>query len=75
MGFFHSFLGITRTRVEGQSPTIYQDIVSLIEMCVKPDSAIVLHVIPSDLDFTTSESIRICQRYDPTCSRITFHHF
>ncbi|CAF1504917.1 unnamed protein product, partial [Adineta ricciae] len=30
---------------------------------------IVLHVIPSCIDFTTSESIRICQQYDPRCER------
>jgi len=61
--------GITRIHVDGQSPTICQDIISLIEMYVKEESAIVLHVIPSSTDFTTSESIRICQRYDPNFER------
>ncbi|CAM4948963.1 unnamed protein product [Rotaria socialis] len=61
--------GITRTQVDGQSPTIYRDIVSLIETCVQPESSIVLHVIPSSVDFTTSESIQICQRYDPQYER------
>ncbi|CAF1303286.1 unnamed protein product [Rotaria sordida] len=61
--------GITRTHVEGQSPTIYRDIVSLIEDCVKFESVVVLHVIPSSVDFTTSESIKICQRYDPRYER------
>ncbi len=64
--------GITRTQVDGQSPTIYRDIVSLIETCVQSESSIVLHVIPSSVDFTTSESIQICQRYDPRCMKIVF---
>lgn len=61
--------GITRTPKEGQSPTIYQDIISLIQTCVHPETAVVLHVIQSDVDFTTSESIKICQRYDPRYER------
>ncbi|CAF1179772.1 unnamed protein product [Rotaria sordida] len=33
------------------------------------ESVVVLHVIPSSVDFTTSESIKICQRYDPRYER------
>ncbi len=75
--FCRFILGITRTQVEGQSPTIYRDIVSLIESCVQPEASIVLHVIPSSVDFTTSESIQICQRYDPRCMKmkIVFDEF
>lgn len=62
-----NLIGITRTVMSGQTESIYHDIVSLIEMCVQPESAVVLHVIPSSTDFATSESIRICQRYDPHC--------
>jgi hypothetical protein len=67
--------GITRAQMEGQSPTIYHDIVSLIESCVQHETSIVLHVIPSSIDFSTSESIRICQRYDPRCMKIVFDEF
>ncbi|CAF1044035.1 unnamed protein product [Adineta steineri] len=61
--------GIVRTQIEGQSPTIYNDIVTLIKDCVKHESAVVLHVIPSSVDFSTSESIKICQEYDPRYER------
>ena len=71
--FYWIILGITRTQLEGQSPTIYRDIVSLIETCIQHETAIVLHVIPSSVDFTTSESIQICQRYDPRCKKIVFN--
>ena len=64
------FSGITRIQTEGQSSSIYQDIVGLIETCVKHASAIVLHVIPLSTNFTTSDSIRICQRHDPQCSKL-----
>jgi len=40
--------------MSGQTESIYHDIVSLIEMCVQPESAVVLHVIPSSTDFATS---------------------
>ncbi|UJR07356.1 hypothetical protein I4U23_011642 [Adineta vaga] len=61
--------GIVRAQEKGQKPTVYQDIVALIHKCVEPGSAIVLHVIPSCVDFTTSESIQICQQYDPRYER------
>lgn len=70
--FYHYISGITRTSIKGQSPTIYSDIISLIQQCVQHESSIVLHVIPSSVDFTTSESIRLCQKYDPKCMKIVF---
>lgn len=72
MKFCHIILGITRTQMEGQSPTIYRDTLELIDSCVKHETSIVLHVIPSSVDFTTSESIKICQEYDPRCMNILF---
>ncbi|CAF1685431.1 unnamed protein product, partial [Adineta ricciae] len=58
--------GIVRAQEHGQaSTTTYQDIIKLIHQCVASPMTIVLHVIPSCIDFTTSESIRICQQYDP----------
>ncbi|UJR12888.1 hypothetical protein I4U23_017062 [Adineta vaga] len=61
--------GITRNPLDGQSKTIYQDIVTLIEHYIEPKTAIVLHVIPSSVDFTTSESIQLAKKNDPTCER------
>ncbi|CAF3971216.1 unnamed protein product [Rotaria sp. Silwood1] len=61
--------GITRNPVGGQSKTIYKDIVELIENYIKPETAIVLHVIPSSVDFTTSESIQLAKKNDPQCER------
>jgi hypothetical protein len=59
------FSGITRNPIGGQSKTIYQDIVTLINHYIEPPTAVVLHVIPSSVDFTTSESIQISKKYDP----------
>ncbi len=62
-------LGITRNPTEGQSLDIYQQIVDLIKRYIEPNTAIVLHVIPSSVDFTTSESIQLAKRYDPDCKK------
>ncbi|CAF1233065.1 unnamed protein product [Rotaria sordida] len=61
--------GITRNPIGGQSQTIYKDIVELIEHYIEPSTAIVLHVIPSSVDFTTSESIQLAKKTDPHCER------
>jgi hypothetical protein len=63
-------LGITRNPIAGQSKTIHKDIVELIENYIKPETAIVLHVIPASVDFTTSESIQISKKHDPTGKNI-----
>ncbi|CAF3948694.1 unnamed protein product, partial [Rotaria sp. Silwood1] len=60
---------ITRNPIGGQSKTIYKDIVELIEHYIKPKTAIVLHVIPSSVDFTTSESIQLAKTNDSQCER------
>ncbi|CAF4268731.1 unnamed protein product, partial [Rotaria sordida] len=60
---------ITRNPIGGQSQTIYKDIVELIEHYIEPSTAIVLHVIPSSVDFTTSESIQLAKKTDPHCER------
>ncbi|CAF2947029.1 unnamed protein product [Rotaria sp. Silwood2] len=61
--------GITRNPVGGQSETIYEDIVKLIEHYIEPPTAIVLHVIPSSVDFATSESIQLAKKTDPHYER------
>ncbi|CAF3515208.1 unnamed protein product [Rotaria sp. Silwood1] len=61
--------GITRNPIGEQSKTIYEDIVELIEHYIEPPTAIVLHVIPSSVDFTTSESIQLAKETDPHCER------
>ncbi len=60
-------LGITRNPVGDQSADIYQQIVHLIKHYIEPHTAIVLHVIPSSVDFTTSESIQLAKKYDSEC--------
>ncbi len=71
-------LGITRNPTGGQSLDIYQQIVDLIKRYIEPNTAIVLHVIPSSVDFTTSESIQLAKRYDPDCKKtlknFVFHY-
>jgi predicted transcriptional regulator YheO len=59
-----NYIGITRNPTGGQSKDIYQQIVDLIKRYIEPKTAIVLHVIPSSVDFTTSESIQISKKYD-----------
>ncbi|CAM4811195.1 unnamed protein product [Rotaria magnacalcarata] len=61
--------GITRNPVGGQSKDIYEKTVKLIMRYIEPPTAIILHVIPSSVDFTTSESIKISKEYDPNGER------
>ena len=70
--FQYHYLGITRNPVGDQSKDIYQQIVRLINHYIEPDTAIVLHVIPSSVDFTTSESIQLAKKYDLTCKSFTY---
>jgi hypothetical protein len=67
MRFSFECSGITRNPVGEQSKTIYEDIVKLINHYIEPITAVVLHVIPASVDFTTSESIQISKKYDPHC--------
>jgi dynamin 1-like protein len=65
--------GITRNPVGDQSADIYQQIVNLIKHYIEPNTAIVLHVIPSSVDFATSESIQLAKKYDTECKTIPTH--
>jgi dynamin 1-like protein len=65
--------GITRNPVGDQSADIYQQIVNLIKHYIEPNTAIVLHVIPSSVDFATSESIQLAKQYDSGCKTIQTH--
>ncbi|CAF1582859.1 unnamed protein product [Rotaria magnacalcarata] len=61
--------GITRNAVAGQAENIYDQILNLINKYIKPPTAIVLHVIPASVDFTTSESMKLAKVFDQTCQR------
>ncbi|CAF5096170.1 unnamed protein product, partial [Rotaria magnacalcarata] len=61
--------GITRNPVGGQSKDIYEKTVKLIMRYIEPPTAIILHVIPSSVDFTISESIKISKEYNPNGER------
>ncbi|CAF0950644.1 unnamed protein product [Didymodactylos carnosus] len=61
--------GITRNPLPGQSKDIYKQIITLIDKYIQPETAIVLHVIPASVDFTTSESVKISKNYDPEGKR------
>ncbi|CAF3880171.1 unnamed protein product [Rotaria sp. Silwood1] len=61
--------GITRNALPGQAENIHQQILDLINKYIKPPTAIVLHVIPASVDFTTSESMKLAKLFDPSCQR------
>ncbi|CAF4334423.1 unnamed protein product [Rotaria socialis] len=61
--------GITRNAVSGQAENIYDQILNLINKYIEPPTAIVLHVIPASVDFTTSESMKLAKVFDQTCQR------
>ncbi|CAF4195164.1 unnamed protein product, partial [Rotaria sp. Silwood2] len=61
--------GITRNAVPGQAEDIHQQILNLINEYIQPPTAIVLHVIPASVDFTTSESMKLAKVFDPSCQR------
>ncbi|CAF0713302.1 unnamed protein product [Adineta steineri] len=61
--------GITRNALPGQAENIHQQILDLINKYIEPSTAIVLHVIPASVDFTTSESMKLAKVFDPSCER------
>ncbi|UJR29173.1 hypothetical protein I4U23_010387 [Adineta vaga] len=61
--------GITRNPLPGQADDIHTQILTLINKYIEPSTAIVLHVIPSSVDFTTSESVKLAKVFDPECER------
>ncbi|CAF4778601.1 unnamed protein product [Rotaria sp. Silwood1] len=58
---------ITRKPFPGQAKDIHEHILHLINKYIEPPTAVVLHVIPSSIDFTTSESMRLAKEFDPQC--------
>ncbi|CAF2920099.1 unnamed protein product, partial [Rotaria sp. Silwood2] len=67
--FHECCTGITRNAIGDQPENIYEKIVDLITNYIEKPTAIVLHVIPSSEDFTNSESMKICKKYDPNGDR------
>ncbi|CAF1629884.1 unnamed protein product, partial [Didymodactylos carnosus] len=61
--------GITRNPLKGQSKDIHTQILTLIKKYIEHETAIVLHVIPASVDFTTSESMKLSKDYDPNGDR------
>ncbi|CAF1200933.1 unnamed protein product [Adineta steineri] len=61
--------GITRNAIKGQAEDIHEQILKLIKKYIEPDTAIVLHVIPASIDFTTSETMKLAKVFDPSCQR------
>ncbi|CAF1057239.1 unnamed protein product [Rotaria sordida] len=61
--------GITRNPLPGQAEDIHSQILTLINKYIEPSTAVVLHVIPSSVDFTTSESMKLAKEFDPNCER------
>ncbi|CAF1402707.1 unnamed protein product, partial [Didymodactylos carnosus] len=61
--------GITRNPLKDQPKDIHLQILNLIKTYIEPETAIVLHVIPASVDFTTSESMKVAKEYDPKCRR------
>ncbi|CAF2595192.1 unnamed protein product [Rotaria sp. Silwood2] len=61
--------GITRNPLPGQAKDIHAQILNLINKYIEPATAVVLHVIPASVDFTTSESMKLAKEFDPQCHR------
>eukprot|EP01018_Ginkgo_biloba_P019763 Gb_28389 [translate_table: standard] len=56
--------GITRVPVRGQPEDIVEQISKIIMKYIIPKENIILNVLSASDDFSTSESIRMCQRVD-----------
>ncbi|XP_006815062.1 interferon-induced GTP-binding protein Mx1-like [Saccoglossus kowalevskii] len=61
--------GIARVPQEGQSRNIADETKDLIKKYISKDDAIVLCVIPCNVDIATTEAIKMAQEVDPTGSR------
>ncbi|XP_002742049.1 uncharacterized protein LOC100367492 [Saccoglossus kowalevskii] len=61
--------GIARVPQEGQSRNIADETKDLIKKYISKDDAIVLCVIPCNVDIATTEAIKMAQEADPTGSR------
>mmetsp|Transcript_42059 Transcript_42059/g.68245 ORF Transcript_42059/g.68245 Transcript_42059/m.68245 type:complete len:84 (+) Transcript_42059:390-641(+) len=56
---------MTRVPVAGQPDDIYEQIGKMIKKFIEPKETVILNVIPSTVDLSTSESLKLSKEVDP----------
>lgn len=55
--------------IDGQPPSIVQDIENMVKQYIKGDNAIILAVSPANADLATSDALRMAREVDPAGDR------
>ncbi|KAI8462851.1 MAG: dynamin-related GTPase [Monoraphidium minutum] len=61
--------GLTKVAIEGQPPSIVQDLEDMCKQYIKGDNAIILAVSPANADLATSDALRLAKEVDPLGER------
>lgn len=61
--------GLTKVPIDGQPPSIVQDLEDMCRQYIKGDNAIILAVTPANADLATSDALRIAREVDPPGDR------
>lgn len=61
--------GLTKVPIDGQPPSIVQELDDMARQYVKSDNAIILAVTPANADLATSDALRMARDVDPQGDR------
>mmetsp|Transcript_14458 Transcript_14458/g.31336 ORF Transcript_14458/g.31336 Transcript_14458/m.31336 type:complete len:628 (+) Transcript_14458:150-2033(+) len=61
--------GLTKVPIDGQPPSIVQDLDDMARQYIKSESAIILAVTPANADLATSDALRMAREVDPSGER------
>lgn len=61
--------GLTKVPIDGQPPSIVQELDDMARQYVKSDNAIILAVTPANADLATSDALRMARDVDPSGDR------
>lgn len=61
--------GLTKVPIDGQPPSIVQDLDDMARQYIKGDNAIILAVTPANADLATSDALRMAREVDPSGDR------
>ena len=55
--------------IDGQPPSIVQELEEMVRHYIKGENAIILAVTPANADLATSDALRMAREVDPTGER------
>lgn len=61
--------GLTKVPIDGQPPSIVQELDDMARQYIKGDNAIILAVTPANADLATSDALRMARDVDPSGDR------